>query len=176
MTARQMSKGGNSIMRNGSDDHDNTVMVLELTEEIKEKQIVTSFLSSFNSKSVILQLKHKYQNKIIESPVVLEDWPLTNKRFDDILKGKEVTEEDRVILVQLLNYNANRITDHFSQQTLEQTSAGQRKKKERNDRIKNTPPREVSVPQALMIREPGINVRVTGKLIGGSMIENMIEQ
>jgi len=95
-------------MRDVSDDHDNTVTVLELTEEIKKKQVVTSFLSSFNSKSVILQLNHKYQNKIIESPVILENWKLTNERFNDILKGKEVIEEDRVILVRLLNCNANR--------------------------------------------------------------------
>jgi DNA replicative helicase MCM subunit Mcm2 (Cdc46/Mcm family) len=159
-------------MRDVSDDHDNTVMVLEQTEEIKQKQVVTSFLSSFNSKSVIVQLNHQYQNKIIESPVILEDWKLTNERFDDILKGKEVIEEDRVILVRLLNYNANRITDHFSQQTLAHMHAGRRAKMERIEKEKNTPPREVSVAQALMMHEG--NVRIKGMFVGGSQkVEKM---
>lgn len=54
------------------------IMNLELTDEIKSIEIVSNFMSSFNSKSVILQLNHKYQNKIIELPVILEDWNLTN--------------------------------------------------------------------------------------------------
>jgi len=82
-----------------SDTHDNTVKVLELTEEIRKEPLVTSSLSSYNSKSVIIQLNHKYANKIIEVPVILEDWKLTNERFDDILKSNGVTEEDRVTLV-----------------------------------------------------------------------------
>ena len=51
-----------------SDTHHNTVKVLELTEEIRKEQLVTSCLSSYNSKSVIIQLNHKYVNKIIEVP------------------------------------------------------------------------------------------------------------
>ncbi|MFZ0512321.1 MAG: hypothetical protein WAM14_12000 [Candidatus Nitrosopolaris sp.] len=104
-------------------------MVLELTDEIKK--IVTSFLSSFNSKSVIVQLNHKYQNKIIESPVILEDWKLTNEGFDNILKNKGVIEEDRKKILRLLNHNGNRITDHFSQQRLAHMHAGRRAKMER---------------------------------------------
>lgn len=152
-------------MRDVSDDHDNPVTALELTEEIKKKQAVDSFLSSFNSKSVILQMNHKYQNKIIESPIILEDWKLTNETFDDILKGKGVIE-DRVILVRLLNYNANRITDHFSEQTLAHMHAGRRAKMERIEKAKATPHVEVTISQVLRMHEG--NVKVKGMISGSS--------
>jgi hypothetical protein len=128
-----------------------TVMVLELTDEIKPGQIVTSFFSSFNSKSVILQLNHKYENKTVELPVILEDWKLTNERFDDILKNKGVTEEDRIKLQRLLNYNAKKITDHFSQQTLAHMHAGKTAKMARIDKVKNAPAIEVSISDASFV-------------------------
>ena len=71
-------------------------------------------------------------------PVILEDRKLTNERFDDILKSKEVSEEDRIKLLRLLNHNANRITDHFSQQTLAHMNAGRRAKMERIEKAKST--------------------------------------
>ncbi len=91
---------------------------LEITDGTKPIEIVSNFMSIFNSKSVIVLLNHKYQNKIIESPIILEDWKLTGERFDNILESKGVAEEDRIKLVRMFNYNAERITDHFSQQTL----------------------------------------------------------
>jgi DNA replicative helicase MCM subunit Mcm2 (Cdc46/Mcm family) len=139
---------------------------LEATDGTRPIEIVSNFMSIFNSKSVIVLLNHKYQNKIIESPVILEDWNLTNERFDNILKNKGVAEEDRIILVRMLNHNAKRITDHFSEQTLAHTDAGQKAKKERVERVKNAPPVEVSVSHALMMHEG--NVRVRGMFVGGS--------
>ena len=72
-------------------------------------------------------------------PVILEDWNLTNERFDDILKSKEVSEEDRIKLLRLLNHNAIQITDHFCQQTLAHMNAGRRSKMERIEKAKSTP-------------------------------------
>jgi DNA replicative helicase MCM subunit Mcm2 (Cdc46/Mcm family) len=145
---------------------DNTVIVLELTDEIKNEQIVTSFFSSFNSKSVIVQLNHRYENKTIESPVTPEDWKLTNERFGDILKSKGVIEEDRTKLLRLLNYNASGIADHFSQQTLVHMNAARRAKMERIERAKSSPPVEVTISEALRMHEG--NVRVKGMIVGGS--------
>jgi len=139
---------------------------LELTEEIKSAGIVTSFLSSFNSKSVIVQLNHKYVNKILDLPVMLEDWKQTNERFDNILKNKGVVEEHRIKLIRLLNYNANRITDHFSEQTLAHMHAGRRAKIERKEKAKATPPVEVTISQALRMHEG--NIRVKGMISGSS--------
>ncbi|MFY9797721.1 MAG: hypothetical protein WAJ93_18700, partial [Candidatus Nitrosopolaris sp.] len=64
-------------------------------------------------------------------------------------KNKEVTEEARIILVRLLNYNANKITDHFCQQTLANMDAGRRRAKiERIEKAKTTPPVNVTIFQA----------------------------
>jgi hypothetical protein len=146
---------------------------LELSEEIKSGGIVNGFLSSFNSKSVIVQLNHKYVNKIIELQVILEDWKLTNERFDNILKNKGVVDEDRIKLLRLLNHNANRITDHFSEQTLAHIHAGRRAKRERKENAKNTIPVEASISEVLRMHEG--NVRVKGMISGGSdKIEKMI--
>jgi replicative DNA helicase Mcm len=139
---------------------------LELTEEIKSAGIVNSFLCSFNSKSVIVQLNHKYVNKIIDLQVILEDWKLTNERFDNILKNKRVVDEDRIKLLRLLNHNANRITNHFSEQTLVHMHAGRRAKIERKEKAKATPPVEVIISQALRMHEG--NIRVKGMISGSS--------
>jgi hypothetical protein len=141
-------------------------MVLELTDEIKNDQIVTSILSSFNSRSVIIQLNDKYANRIIELDVILKDWKQMNDRFDSILKNDEVMEEDRIKLLRLLNHNANRITDHFTQQTLAHMDAGRRAKKERKEKAKSTPPVEVTISQALRMHEG--NIRVKGPISGSS--------
>jgi len=116
-------------------------------------------MSNFNSKSVVVQLNHKYQAKIIESPVILDDWKLTNESFDNILKDKMVAEEDRIKLLRLLNYNANRITGHFSQQTLTHMDAGRRARIERIEREKSLPYVEVSIYQALKMHEGNIKVK-----------------
>ena len=142
----------------GSKYPDN-IAKLELTDGTAPVEIVNNFMSSFNSKSVIVLLNHKYQNKIIESPVILEDWNLTNEGFQSILKSKGVTEEDRIKLLRLLNHNANRIADHFSQQTLAHINAGRRAKMERIERVKSTPPVEVTISQALRMHEGNMKVK-----------------
>jgi DNA replicative helicase MCM subunit Mcm2 (Cdc46/Mcm family) len=142
-----------------------SVIELELTDEIR--QLVTQLTSSFGSKSVIVKLNHKYENKTIEFyPIEPNEWIDTLDSFEEILKERGVDEEDRIALRRLLNHNSKRIMDHYYQQTLEQMNIGQRKKKERMDRIRNTPPREVSVSQALMMDEG--NVLIKGMFVGGS--------
>jgi DNA replicative helicase MCM subunit Mcm2 (Cdc46/Mcm family) len=161
--------GGNS---NG---HTSAVIELELTEEVQKEQIVATgcFLYNFRSKSVNLKLNHKYENKWIDSPVDLKDLKQTNEEFRDILKSNGVTIDDITKLENMFISNNKRIVDHYYQQMLEQTNTGQRNKKERVDRIKNAPPREVSVSEALVMRDG--NVRVKGMFVGGSVkVENMI--
>ena len=144
----------------------NNITNLEVTDGTKPIEIVSNFMSIFNSKSVVVLLNHKYQNKIIESPVILEDWKLTNEGFDSILKSKGVVEEDRIKLARLLHYNAKRITDHFSQQTLSRMDAGRRAKMERIEKAKSSSPVEVTISQALRMHEG--NIRVKGMISGSS--------
>jgi len=175
MTANQEYGSGNG--------RTNTIIELELTEEVRKAEIVTEAFYNFRSNSITFKLSPRYQSALVDSPVYLEKIKQTIGELHDVLKSYGVIEEDNVKLEDMLTNNLDQNTvdgkkfwQHYSQQKFEQTNAGQRKRKERNDRKKNALPREVSVAQALMIREPGINVQVTGKLIGGSIVENMIEQ
>jgi DNA replicative helicase MCM subunit Mcm2 (Cdc46/Mcm family) len=90
----------------------------------------------------------------------------TYEEFCSNLKNNGVRTEDITQLQDMLSLNHDRILNHYHQQELEQTSAGQRKRKEENDRMRNTPPREVSVSRALMMKEG--NVRIKGMFVGGS--------
>jgi hypothetical protein len=95
--------------------------------------------------------------------------------FRNILENNGIAEEHITMLENILISNNPRITAFYARRTIEQTTEGQRRKKERVDKLRNALPREVSVAQALMIREAGTNVRVTGKLIGRLVVENMVE-
>lgn len=123
--------------------------IINLEDEIEQEHIVNILLVSFHSKSVILQLNPKYVNNVVEVLVTPEDWNRTNKRFDNILTSKGVTEEDRIELLRLLNHNANRITDHFAEKTVAHMHAGRRAKIERKEKTKNKPAKEVSISDAL---------------------------
>jgi hypothetical protein len=89
-----------------------------------------------------------------------------NERFDNIMKNKGVTEEDRIKLLRLLNFNASRITDHFSQQTLAHMHAGRRAKMDRIEKAKSIPAVEVTISQALRLHEG--NIRIKGMISGSS--------
>jgi DNA replicative helicase MCM subunit Mcm2 (Cdc46/Mcm family) len=166
----QSQTGSESIGRT------NAIIELKMTKEVLEAHILTEFLYNFDSKSVLLKLNSQYQNMWVDSPVNLELSTQTCQELITNLQNHGVTSEHSTKLGDMLNSNSHMITQYYVRKTLEQTSTGRRKKKERIDRLKNTPPRDISVAQALMMCEAGTNVRVTGKLIGGSVIENMIEE
>lgn len=86
----------------------------------------------------------------------------------------QVLDVKRVIIAGLLNHNSKPILDHFSQQELAAVTVGQRNKKERIERIKNRPPKEVSLRQALKMHDG--NVLIKGMFVGGSpKIEKMFQ-
>jgi hypothetical protein len=155
--------GGNG---NGGNGHTSTIAELVLIEEVQKGQIVRTCFYNFRSKSLTLLLNHRYQNKLIDSPINVDDWAQTNEEFRNTLKSNGVTTDDSAKLENMFNLNHNKIMEHYSQQTLEQMNAGQRTRKERIERMKNTPPREVSVSQALMMHEG--KIRVKGMFVGGS--------
>lgn len=140
-----MERSNNGIIEESK--YPDNITDLEVTDGIIRIETVNNFMSSFNSISVIVLLNHKYQNKIIESPVIIEDWRLTNERFESILKSKGVTE-DRIKLVGLLHHNAKRITDHFSEQTSAHMHAGKRAKIERIEKAKAAPHVDVTCSNA----------------------------
>jgi DNA replicative helicase MCM subunit Mcm2 (Cdc46/Mcm family) len=154
----------------------NDIIELIPAEELQGEQIVTVWFCSFKSKQMTIKFNGRYQNKLLDSiPVDLEDMRDMVEGFRNILENNGIAEEHITMLENILISNNPRITAFYAQAATEQTTEGQRRKKERIDKLRNTPPREVSVAQALMIREAGTNVRVTGKLIGRLVVENMIE-
>lgn len=151
---------------------DDRTIALELTDEIQKKQIVTTFLYSFSSQSVILQLNREYANKIVEVHISIDDWKLTSEDLNSALTNKGVNEADRVKLLRLLNANSNRIVDHFSKLQRRNLHAGRKAKLERKEKAKSTPPIEVSISQALRMHEG--NIRVKGIISGSSAkVEDM---
>lgn len=161
---------------NGGPSRTNPIIELIMTEGVQKKQIATECFYNFKSRSIILRLNRKYQNIQVDLHFDPENLGQSDKETFDILKSNGVTPDDITEVWDMIVFNHNKIMDHYNQQELEETSIGQQKRKERSDRFKNTPPREISVAKALMMHEAGTNVRVTGKLIGGSMVENMIEE
>jgi DNA replicative helicase MCM subunit Mcm2 (Cdc46/Mcm family) len=149
------------------------IVNLEITDEVKLAGLVNYFISSFKSRSAILELSENGLPKLVESPILLEDWEQTTKNFDDILRGRGVAEDHKTKLLRLLNANASRIIDHFIERQRRTIHAGRKVKLERIQKAKNAPYVDVSLSQALRMHEG--NVRTRGMISTGSdKIEKMI--
>ncbi|MFZ0512857.1 MAG: hypothetical protein WAM14_14715 [Candidatus Nitrosopolaris sp.] len=79
--------------RNGNGN----LITIELTEDLKEQEIVTNFIFDKRSKLLILSLNHKYKKKTVVSPVLQNDWLKTTQKFKDQMTAKGVTEDHAMI-------------------------------------------------------------------------------
>jgi DNA replicative helicase MCM subunit Mcm2 (Cdc46/Mcm family)/DNA-binding CsgD family transcriptional regulator len=148
-----------------SDASSNDVIALQLTEELE----VSNIFSSYPSKSLIVISKNK--NKPINLPILLDDWDSTHKGFYNILVKNGITEEHSRKIQTFCSSQHQVIVDHFAQQTLANMNAGQRKKKERIEKLKHSPPIELSIKDALRMHEG--NIRVRGMINGLGTVEKM---
>jgi hypothetical protein len=151
-----------------------SVISLELTEEIQYAQLVTKLDCSYGSKSVIIELNHKYDNKKIEYyPIDTgeDKWIPTLDTLVKTLKERGVSEEDSIKIRRLLNHNSEKIARHFAEQKLARMTAGQKAKMERAERLRTGTPIELSIKDALRMHE-GL-VRVKGMINGLGMVEKM---
>ena len=151
-----------------------SVIDLELTDEIQDKQLLSQLIYSFGSKSVILKLNHKYENKVIEVyPIDLgpKKWTDTLETFEKTVKDRGVDEEDRITLRRLINHNSEKIANHYSQQSIARMTDGQKARMERVEILKNGYPKELSIKDALRRHEG--NVRVRGMINGLGIVEKM---
>src|SRR5215831_29752 len=176
MTSEQQSQPPPSEDQTGGNGNGSPcgkdVIALELTEKMRNEQLVSNIFSSYRSKSLIVMLNHKYENKPINLPI-LDDWKSTHDGFYDILVDNGVAEEDSRRIQRFCSSQHEAIIDHFAQQTLAHMSVGQRAKKERIEKAKNGPPIDVTIAQALTMHEG--NVRVKGMISTGSdKMEKMI--
>ncbi len=76
---------------------DENVIALELTDEVKEQQIVTSYVFDTEIDNQSIELNHKYSNKKITSPIE-SNWPKTMAIFIKELKRKKV-DPDRITVL-----------------------------------------------------------------------------
>lgn len=74
MYTKKGERGNGMISNNGGTSNNNgngnsNIIALELAEDVKQEQIVTSFVFDKRIESLRLSLNHKYNQKIIISPV-----------------------------------------------------------------------------------------------------------
>ncbi len=115
---RQPSRNQSMMDNNiGEPDVGPSVIELELTDEMRDKQLVTQFLCNYGSKSVILKFKHKYENKIVELyPINIGkgEWTDTLNSCVETLKERGIDEQDRIIVRRSLNQPRGIILHNFS--------------------------------------------------------------
>ena len=66
---------------------------LELTPQVKESEIVTSFVFRRNINSIILSLNHIYDKKIVICPIDNFNWSKTSGSFTKQLKKKGLRKD-----------------------------------------------------------------------------------
>jgi hypothetical protein len=87
--------------RNGNGN----LITIELTEDLKEQEIVTNFVFDKRSNLLILSLNHKYKKKTVVSPVFQNDWLKTTQKFKDQMTSKGVTEDHADMLCDIVDNN-----------------------------------------------------------------------
>ncbi len=82
---------------------------LELTPQVKESEIVTSFVFRRSINSIILSLNHVYDKKIVICPIDNSNWSRTSRYFKKTLEDKGISKEHALQLSDVLDYNFDKI-------------------------------------------------------------------
>jgi hypothetical protein len=82
---------------------------LELTPQVKESEIVTSFVFRRGINSIVLSLNHVYNTKIIICPIDNLNWPKTSDNFMKQMAKKGIRHEDIQRFSDMLDNNYERI-------------------------------------------------------------------
>jgi hypothetical protein len=97
-------------IRNVMDNTYNTnlIMQLELTDELKQQQIVTSYAFDPETDNLFVELNHKYSEKKITSPIG-SNWSKTIDTFAKQLERKNISKEHITMLCDVADNAANEI-------------------------------------------------------------------
>jgi hypothetical protein len=79
------------IVTASQEDAAENVIPLELTDEVKREQIVTSYIYDIEIDSICLELNHKYNKKKITSPIESK-WPKTMETFIEEMKRRGIAK------------------------------------------------------------------------------------
>ena len=80
-------------------------LTLELTPQIRQSEIVTSFVFRKSINSIILSLNHVYDKKIVICPIDKSNWSRTSRYFKKTLEDKGISKEHALQLSDVLDYN-----------------------------------------------------------------------
>src|SRR5437660_12754230 len=105
-------------MNDSSDMNDNKpiekaiIMQLELTDQLRREEIVTTYIYDIESDNLCLELNHNYCKKVIISPIE-PTWPKTIDTFSKQLKRKQIGSHHSTMLCDVADNNAQRILEQY---------------------------------------------------------------
>jgi hypothetical protein len=88
-----------------------SIVSLELSNEVREGNIVTSFVFNRKTNSVILCLNHAYDKKTIVASLDFSKWSKSVDNFEEQLKKKGVKEQHITQLTDIVDSNYEKIID-----------------------------------------------------------------
>ena len=91
--------------RNGNDN----IIIIELTEDLKQLGIVTNFIFDKKSRMLILSLNPKYKKKSIISTVFQHNWSKTARESMCEMTSKGMTENHANMLCDIVDNNYEKI-------------------------------------------------------------------
>ena len=107
MGNRTSSTDGNSSDADNNNSND-VILQLELTDEIRQQEIVTSYAYDIEIDCLCLELNHKYSKKKITSPIESK-WPTTMALFMKELERKGIDKRHITMLCDVIDNAANNI-------------------------------------------------------------------
>src|SRR5438034_10133907 len=103
-------------MNDSSDMNDNKpiekaiIMQLELTDQLRREEILSSYIYDIESDYLYLELNHKYNKKVITSPIE-STWPKTIETFSKQLKRKQIGADHTTMICDVADNNAHKILE-----------------------------------------------------------------
>ena len=101
------SDNGNTSGTDSSDNNDN-IMMLELTENLQNQQILTAFEINKKTRCIIAGLNHVYEKKTVISNIY-PDWIKTIDTFAARAKKKGISDNHIIMLTDTLDNNNEKV-------------------------------------------------------------------
>jgi hypothetical protein len=97
-----------------SKDSDRTsrdIISLELSETLRQEEVVDRYEFNPRTQHITLELNHKYEGRTVISPLVKGDWPRTIDKLNKEMERKGIDEKHRTMICDVADDNAPRILE-----------------------------------------------------------------
>ncbi|PWU81183.1 MAG: hypothetical protein DLM72_08300 [Candidatus Nitrosopolaris wilkensis] len=88
-------------------------IVLELSDALKQKEIVTSYIANLKTSHFTIELNHKYDKKVINSPIQSDNWQKTIKTLAEELKRMYINQDHITMLCDTADDNSSKILNQI---------------------------------------------------------------